>query len=379
MPNSILFILETPLNQKSIKANLIQTLQMCKAYRDNNYDVTLLMPTTHSNEKSEEVINNIMPDAKGVKYIFSEFNSKFKFSQSLDRFTSLKKSISFTYDYYYTRSYFISQYIMRKGGQLIYESHNAYFTKHKFFNKLMTSHMKKLMKKDNFKLFVTISDSLKNYWVDQTLNSSQIVALHDGAEPISDNIVVPEHLTSFFEEIGDRKIVLYAGSLYADRKVDRVIELARRSPEAYFVVVGGNPKEVEGLKAQAKGVENVKFLGKIEHKYISYMLTKADILLAIWSYDVPTMNYCSPLKVFEYMSAGKLIVAEGYLPILEVLKDQENALIAQPEDIDHLSSAIQSAIDNPQLMEIGVNNPALLEKKYTWDVRVKEIIKTLAA
>ena len=43
-------------------------------------------------------------------------------------------------------------------------------------------------------------------------------------------------------------------------------------------------------------------------------------------------GFTSPLKLFEYMTAGKPIVAIGVPPVLKVLRPGENSLVVPPDD-----------------------------------------------
>jgi glycosyltransferase involved in cell wall biosynthesis len=60
------------------------------------------------------------------------------------------------------------------------------------------------------------------------------------------------------------------------------------------------------------------------------------VLLALWSKKVPTINYCSPLKIFEYMASGRIMVAHGFPTIKEVIKHNKNGLLARPDDFNDL-------------------------------------------
>ena len=45
-------------------------------------------------------------------------------------------------------------------------------------------------------------------------------------------------------------------------------------------------------------------------------------------------HFTSPLKLFEYMAAGRAIVASDLPAIREVLRDGENALLVTPGDAE---------------------------------------------
>ena len=56
--SSIQFILQRPLSD--IKANLIQTMNMCKGMANNNQKVSLIVPICISAKEAESILNSII-------------------------------------------------------------------------------------------------------------------------------------------------------------------------------------------------------------------------------------------------------------------------------------------------------------------------------
>ena len=48
----------------------------------------------------------------------------------------------------------------------------------------------------------------------------------------------------------------------------------------------------------------------------------------------------SPIKLFEYMASGRAIVASRVAQIGEILRDEETALLVEPEAPDALADAL---------------------------------------
>ena len=97
----------------------------------------------------------------------------------------------------------------------------------------------------------------------------------------------------------------------------------------------------------------------------------------IWSKDVPTINYCSPMKVFEYMSSGNLIVGHGFITIKEILTDGKNAYLADPDSYHELSAKLKIALNEIGQTDIGLKARRLAKANYSWDKRAKTIIETV--
>ena len=85
-------------------------------------------------------------------------------------------------------------------------------------------------------------------------------------------------------------------------------------------------------------------------------------------------KYTSPLKLFEYMSQGKSIVASDLPNISEVLKNNYNSILCKSDNIEDWISAIHKLENDNELnLMIGINAKKDFEKYYTWEKRVKTI------
>ena len=90
--SSIQFILQRPLSD--IKANLIQTMNMCKGMANNNQKVSLILPICISAKEAESILNSIIKNYENYfKIILIPFDPKLKLFDEFDRFLVLKKQV----------------------------------------------------------------------------------------------------------------------------------------------------------------------------------------------------------------------------------------------------------------------------------------------
>lgn len=106
-------------------------------------------------------------------------------------------------------------------------------------------------------------------------------------------------------------LVTFVGSFAVYQGVDLLFDampvVIKQAPTARFLVVGGTAAEIAMRQEQlrARGVaERVTFLGKIPPDMLPVTLAASDILLSPRQAGVNT-----PLKVLDYMKAGRAIVA----------------------------------------------------------------------
>ena len=131
----------------------------------------------------------------------------------------------------------------------------------------------------------------------------------------------------------DDKVVLgFVGFVRDWHGLDAVIAAMAADtsgPRISLKIVGDGPA-LPALRQQATmlGVaDRVHFAGLVDHEAIPEMIASFDIAL-----QPRVVAYASPLKLFEYMAAGKAIVAPDQPNIREVLTDGDTALLFDPSD-----------------------------------------------
>ena len=83
---------------------------------------------------------------------------------------------------------------------------------------------------------------------------------------------------------------------------------------------------------------------------------------------------CSPLKVFESMAAGRVIVGHGFPTIREVLTDGQEALLATPDDYQDLERKLGLALSMSYPNSLAERARTLALEKYTWDRRARMLM-----
>lgn len=232
------------------------------------------------------------------------------------------------------------------------------------------------------KVFV-ISEQLKLMYLNKYgfLNKLKLMVVHDAAKPLPNNTIKQK------DTVGKNKhlaIVGYVGQLYKGRGIDQILRIANNMPNVLFHIVGGDDKTIKHYKDRVLS-DNIVFKGWIKHSSLHLIYDDIDILIAPYQKNVyvagnkrDTSNYMSPLKIFEYMSTGKPIICSNHIVLKEVLTNNENAIMLEPEDVDSWVSAINELINNPARgKELGQNAKNTFYQYFTWDARAKTILQTI--
>lgn len=183
---------------------------------------------------------------------------------------------------------------------------------------------------------------------------------------------------------GDRRLAVYTGHLYAGRGIELILELARRRQDHDFLLVGGTPDDIARRRRQAEGLENVTFAGFVAPAEIPVYLRAADVLLMPYGDHVAvagggnTASWASPLKMFEYMAAGRPILAST-LPVLqEVLADGRNALLLPHGEPERWSEAMTRLRDDPRTAARLADTARVDAAGFTWRRRAVKLLEELA-
>jgi glycosyltransferase involved in cell wall biosynthesis len=187
--------------------------------------------------------------------------------------------------------------------------------------------------------------------------------------------------TTARRQIGLRETptVMCTGHLYAGRGAELFLSLAKSLPQAQFVWVGGRPEDIKTWKQKAES-ENVTFTGFIPNQELPLYQAAADILLMPYGRSImgssglaDSAAVASPMKMFEYMAAGRAIVSAD-LPVIREVLNEKNAVFCEPDDIKDWRVKIESLLDNETRREELGNQARRDVEGYTWIARAKRIM-----
>lgn len=132
-----------------------------------------------------------------------------------------------------------------------------------------------------------------------------------------------------WDETNDLRPTLgYFGADTPGRGLDFVLELAHKMPD-YRFLVAGPPGPRLGIPAP----ENVFFLGRLSHNAAVNLMQSCTALLAPYALNVTvgtgldTTSTASPMKIYDYMAAGRPIFASAVPMVTGALSSDEGFLL----------------------------------------------------
>lgn len=362
-------------------ANSIQVMKMCQAFSDNGHEVVLLAPDLKT--QYEKNVDNI------YKYYGVRKNFEIKklwhpdirsgallYTLAIFFYLIFKKKYNLVYGRFLHGCYVA---VLLK-NKVIFESHERIFDNKN--HRIIV--FKKLIKNKYFKKLVVISNALKNMYLKKGfLNENKIQVAHDGADNVVD-------LNYKIKLLGSNKNlkVGYVGHLYKGKGMEVISLMANKLDKDIEIhIIGGLEKDIKLWKKKIIS-KNVYFYGFVPHKEVSKYINAFDVCLLPnqkiifpYSFDSSKKNgvnistFTSPLKLFEYMSHKKAIIASDLTVIREVL-NRKNSILVKYNDIKSWISSIKKLkkLKNRKL----IANQALKDfYNYSWKNRASKLLNNI--
>ena len=147
-------------------------------------------------------------------------------------------------------------------------------------------------------------------------------------------------------------------------------------PDARLLVVGdGSERESLVGDLSRRGLLGAAHLaGAVAPGEVPGLLASADACVA--PYKAGPGFYFSPLKVYEYMAAGRAVVASRVGQLADLVRDGETGLLCEPGDAAALAAALLRLADDPALRaRLGRAARAHVLRHHTWDGAVGRILR----
>jgi len=180
--------------------------------------------------------------------------------------------------------------------------------------------------------------------------------------------------------IGSGPIVAFVGIFQPWHGVDLLVssyrQVHKRFPTSELVIIGdGQGRETVIAQLEDLGLtEHVKLLGRLPQDQVAAVLSLTDVAVAPYPFDHGDI-VGTPLKIIEYMAAGKAIVAST-APIHEIIADGQTGLRVKPANAEALAQGICRLLEDESLRTRLAANARVQAQNYSWH-RVVERLENI--
>ena len=235
---------------------------------------------------------------------------------------------------------------------------------------------------------VVLTEKMKENLINLGVPSAKICVAPDGVKV--ENFEFPLISSALRDKLSlppSAKIIAYVGQLYEWKGVDLILrayeQVRLKISGVKLLIVGGikgdfsrDFSRVSQMISNLNLENSVIMTGYLPYRAVHPYILAADILVLPLPRTIQNECFTSPLKLFEYMAAGKPIIASKVGAIQEVIRHESNGVLFEPGNVEELSGSILRLLTDSDLSRaIGEQARVDAASKYTWRHRAERIKK----
>lgn len=342
------------------KAHGIQIAKTCEAFIENGADLKLLLP--RKKEEKEKPINfyglredilmekiwtlNVAPATSfgwllsscvfGISTFFHIWKRVEKIFYSIDL-----DPVSFLGFIFFNKPCFFEMHGVKRGD---------------FLNRVLFKRARGI---------IAINEAIKASLMKTfKMSADKIIVCPNGVD-LKDSLGLTKEASCQKLELPlNKTIAVYTGSFLHWKGIETIIEAGKKLKDVEFYLVGGSKQELG----------NVHLVGHRDFKEMPLWRTAADVLIVTGTKkDKYSFYHTSPMKLFEYLAAGKPIVASETPAIKQVVTDKE-VFFHEPDNPEDLKNVLEFILKNPAVVSDKIKQAYQKAEFYSWDNRAKKVL-----
>jgi glycosyltransferase involved in cell wall biosynthesis len=227
---------------------------------------------------------------------------------------------------------------------------------------------------------ICVSSQLKDHLIKKwQLEEGKVVVMPNAADTEAFGKQYDVKLIRCQLGLQDEPIVMFVGGFYLWHDLELLVmsfaDVLGKVPHAKLLLVGdGRTRANIEQIVESNGLEgSVMMVGPVKHHQVPEMLAVAAIAVAP---NIPFFDGHggSPLKIFEYMAAGKAIVATRTGQVAEIIQDGENGILVEAGDRRGLAEAIVNFLNDASLRDrLGQQARQQAVEQHSWQQYARQL------
>lgn len=360
----------------SIKADAGQDVAMCMAFSDLGWKVLLRHRAHRDPSPTRDLFEHYGVDRKFTSLPHTQAASQHSRGWIVrdigSTITFALRALRSKSDLYYTRDPIVAWVLAQSRGKVVWEAMS-------FPDRSRLPFARLFLRSRGHHYAFAITAALARDLESVAATGTSVTALPVGVdiERYRASPTSPSHPRSVHIPSG-RPVACYTGWMRADRGVDVIVRAAALLPSVTFLLVGGREEEIGTLRRLATELKahNVRLIGAIAPTEVPLYQHAADILVLPQSGNSRHLRYhVSPAKLFEYMAAARPIVAADLPCMREIVTNNREAILVDPESPTEWAAAIDSVLKDPALSETLVQHASQRVTHFDWSERVRKVLR----
>ncbi|BFP41099.1 glycosyltransferase family 4 protein [Flavobacteriaceae bacterium GF1] len=181
----------------------------------------------------------------------------------------------------------------------------------------------------------------------------------------------------------ESKILLYQGMLSPGRGLEVSIEACAQSScqsRVHLVLLGFITEDYKNKLqriANNHGFKNLNILPPVPWKELLLWTKSADISLVLIENVSISYYLAAPNKLYETIMAGVPYIASNFPEIQHVHKVAKSGLLVNPENVNEISKAIDSLIEDKALYESCNSFSEYAKTVFNWSLEQKKLLQII--
>jgi len=265
---------------------------------------------------------------------------------------------------------------LHTGHQVVFESFRTWTRRSAFHRRRLL----RMAARPRFLGLVTHSRYARDRYLEDGFPAEKIRAIYNGFDP---NVFAVDRTPEAARralQLPEAPTVVFIGRLAAHKGVDLLLDAAATTPELRWVLAGDPSRpDARPIVVRASALPNVQLAGYVTGERLALLLQAGDVLVIPPS-SAPLHEFghtVLPIKVFQYLAAGRPIVAGETPDTAELLVQDRNSVRIPPDDAAILASAVRALMADPGKRE-RLGKAALHDSAgLTWDARARAFLDFL--
>jgi len=349
----------------------LQVIKTCESFSKNNFDVTLIKPGTGNKKVSISKYYGLKN-----KVNIKEFSSIDSFPQGLNFYLYCFYCLIFILktksSIIISRNYFICYLLLLFRQKVILEIHHDTKVESRV-TKFILNYLN-LFNRKNLLNIIAITKAVKKLFISKyKIKPDKITVLPSGS-----SIRINSKPKFNFNK---RLKIAYFGSLSKSKGIGTIIKLSKIDKNNDYYIFGGSRNEIENLRKKNIN-DNLYLRSNVPYIKLPKIMMTMDILTIPYSNHIRSAGevddiskYTSPLKLFDYLAVGKMIISSDLKVLREVISNDNAIFIKNFENIYEWKKNITIVQNQKNKTLVMSKNNLRLSKNYDHINRVKKYMR----
>ena len=367
------------------KAHGVQIMKMCEAFTAQGLEVVLVVPRRWNTIKTDPFV--FYGISNPFKIVRLPIIDCYQWGRAGFMIGSLSFTVSSFFYGLYAKRRFSKEFSNEKGGLVFYSRDQDQFSFASFFFALKPYFFEVHGLKANGwlhrRLFKYISGVIAtNSFIGNALVkdfpdlNGRVITLPNGVDlKAFKSLPSREQACAKLGLDPNKKNIVYSGHFYKWKGTDTLVKAAvDLSDDCKVHLIGGSDEDAARLKSEcSEGSKRIDFRGHQPFTSMPIWYAAADILIITGTAkDADSVRYTSPIKLFEYLAAGKPIVAVDSPAVRDIVSGEE-VYFYQPDSAESLT------LNSPEESAQKIKKALFKATEYSWSKRAEKIVDFINA